>query len=293
MKARTLRLVVAACLAGLLAAPAQAYSPPVLRVGFAPFENQAEVMRKAAPIVSMLRRELKMDVRPFVAGDYPGVVEAMRGGRLDVAFYSPAALVMAEKIADAQLILKSVYKGRSIYYSTIITRKDSPIRSLKDLKGKTFAFVDPGSTSGGVYPKVMLLKAGLNPDKDFSRVIYAGGHDAAVLAVLHGKVDAAATFSNDAQGHDVPWKHILKGDADQIRPLAFSPPIPNNAIAVAKDLDAKLVARVRQAFMNMGKTAAGKRELSKLYLIDGFAPATKAEFDPVREAFEKVGLSVD
>jgi phosphonate transport system substrate-binding protein len=290
---RLLPWALAALVASVAAVPgAEAGSPKTLRVGFAPFENQSEVLRKAQPVVRALSRSLGMPVKPFVAGDYPGVVEAMRSGKLDVAFYSPAALVMAEKVAGARVILKSVYKGRSAYYSAIVTRADSPIKTLADLKGKSFAFVDPGSTSGGIYPKVMLLNAGVNPEKDFSHRIFAGGHDAAVLAVYNRKVDAAATFSNDNRGDDAPWKHILKADAKAIRPLAFSKAIPNGAIAVSRQLDAKLVAKVKQTFLELGQTAQGKKDLSQMYLIEQFAPATSADYDPVREAFHKVGFSL-
>ncbi|MDB5096539.1 MAG: phosphonate transporter, periplasmic phosphonate-binding protein [Cyanobacteria bacterium RYN_339] len=269
-----------------------AAQPRPLTIGFAPFENQAEVLRKARPVVDVLTKALNRPVRPFVAGDYPAIVEALKGGKLDVAFLSPAAMIMAEKVAGARVLLKSVYKGRSAYYSAIITRTDSPYKTLADLKGHTFAFVDPGSTSGGVYPKLMLMKAGLNPDHDFSHLIYAGGHDAAVLAVLNHKVDAASTFANDNHGDDVPWKHILGKDADKIRAIAYSQPIPNGAIAVSKSLDAETTAKVRQTFLDLGKSVEGRAHLSRFYLIESFAPATSADYDPVREAFARVGLRV-
>lgn len=293
MRARLLPWACAALVASVaFQAPATAYAPKVLRLGFAPFENQADVLKKAQPVVRALSRALGVPVKPFVAGDYPGVVEAMRAGKLDVAFYSPAALVMAERVAKARVILKSVYKGRSIYYSAIITRKDSPIKTLADLKGKSFAFVDPGSTTGGIYPRVMLLNAGVTPEKDFSHTIYAGGHDAAVLAVVNGKVDAAATFANDTRGEDVPWKHMLKDKAGAIRVLSYSRPIPNGAVAVSEKLDPAVVAKVKQAFLDLGKTQSGRQELAKMYLIEQFAPASSADYDPVREAFNKVGLKL-
>ncbi len=274
------------------APPAEAADPTNLRIGFAPFENQREVLKKAGPVVDALAKSLGVKVTPFVAGDYPGVVEAMKGGKLDVAFYSPAALVMAERVAGARVILKSIYRGRSHYYSAIITRTESPIKTLADLKGKNFAFVDPGSTTGSVYPKLMMMNAGLDPARDLGRVIYAGGHDASILAVYNGKVDAAATFANDNRGEDVPWKHILKADAGRVRAIAYSKPIPNGAVAVSKHLSPALTARIRRAFLDMGTTGEGRKMLSRMYLIEAFAPATSADYDPVREAFEKVGLSL-
>jgi phosphonate transport system substrate-binding protein len=263
-----------------------------LRLGFAPFENQKEVLRKAGPIVQYLSKLLKRPIKPFVAGDYPGVVEAMKGGKLDVAFFSPAALIMAEKVAGARVILKSTYRGRLHYYSAIIVRSDSPIKQVQDLKGRSFAFVDPGSTTGGVYPKLTMLQAGLDPSRDLGRVIFAGGHDAAILAVHNRKVEAAATFANDNRGEDVPWKHLLKGEAGSIRALAYSKPIPNGAVAVSRQLPQATVNALRDGFLNLGKTPEGREILSQMYLIESFAPASSADYDPVREAFTRVGLSI-
>jgi phosphonate transport system substrate-binding protein len=266
-------------------------SRPLL-VGFAPFENQSEVLKKAKPIVASLAKALNMPVQPFVAADYPGVVEAMRGGKLDVAFYSPAALIMAERVAKARVILKSVYKGLPVYYSSIIVRRDSPIKTLAQLRRQTFAFVDPASTTGGIYPKLMLIKAGLDPDHDLGRIIYAGGHDAAILAVYNKRVVAAATFVNDAEARDNPWTHILGKNAGAIRSLAISAPIPNGAVAVSQSLDPALVSRIKRAFLSLGETETGRREMARMYLIERFVEASPKDYDPVREAFTRLGLKV-
>jgi phosphonate transport system substrate-binding protein len=287
-------LITLGLVMGFSCPPSQADQPTVLRVGFAPFENQADVLQKAKPIIKALSHDLNMTVKPFVAADYPGVIEAMKGKRLDVAFYSPAALVLAEKKANAKVILKSIYKKRAFYYSAIITRKDSNIKSLNDLKGKTFAFVDPTSTTGGVYPKLMLLKAGLKPERDFKRVIYTGGHDAAILAVAHHKVDACATFANDTRGIDVPWRKMFKANpvTSQLIALSYSPPIPNGAVAVRGDLSPVLVQKIRQTFLNLGRSPEGRAELSKMYLIEEFAVAQSKDYDPVREASRLIGLKL-
>ncbi|HEY9723816.1 MAG TPA: phosphate/phosphite/phosphonate ABC transporter substrate-binding protein [Oscillatoriaceae cyanobacterium] len=291
MRAHFSRWVGAALLSLVaLAPPAQAYTPSTLRIGFAPFDNQADVYKKAVPLVKVLTAALHMPVKPFVAGDYPGVVQALKGGKLDVAFLSPAALVLAEHVCHIHVILKSLYHNHASYYSAILTRQDTGIHTLKQLKGHSFAFVDPSSTSGSIYPKVMLLNAGLNPDKDFTHVIYAGGHDAAVLALVNHKVDAAATFANDTHGGDVPWKAILGPKASEIRVIAYSKPIPAGAIVVSDRLDPKLVTRMRDALLNLSKTPEGRHKLAEMYEVDGFVPANPADYDPVREAFTKIGL---
>lgn len=286
-------LLVAAAL-GAWSPAAEAYAPSVLRVGFVPSENLQSILRKTKPVIDALKASLHMNVVPFVATDYTGIIEAMRANKLDVAFFAPGAYVLAEQKANAVVILKAQRKGKSFFYSAIITHRDSGIRKLQDLKGKTFAFVDPASTSGGVYPKVMLMNVGLNPQRDFTRVIYAGGHDAAVLAVLNKKVDASATFANDTKGEDTAWTQFLTNPADRnkIVALAYSRPIPSDNIAIRKDLEPGLAAKVKRVFLDMGKTPAGRRQLWDLYRIDAFVESSPVDFEPVREAFSKVGLPV-
>lgn len=272
--------------------PALAYKPRVLRMGFIPSENIREVMRNAQPLVTMMRHELRMDVVPFVATDYTGVIEAMRAKKLDMAFFAPGAYVLAERQAKAKVILKVMRNGRGVFYTAIITRKDSGINSLQDLKGKTFAFVDPASLSGSLYPKFMFLNEGINPEQDFKRVYYAGGHDAAVMAVFKGQVDASATFANDNQGHSAAWHMFLKDpkEQEQIRAIAYSKPLPTDNIAVSDGLDPELVDRVRQALLRLSTNPAGRAQLQRIYHIDGFAVATPAEYAPIREVFERVGF---
>lgn len=272
--------------------PAEAYKPRVLRMGFVPSENVQEVMRNAQPIVAMMRKELGMDVVPFVATDYTGVIEAMRAKRLDVAFFAPGAYVLAERQAKAKVILKVVRGGKDVFYTAIITNKATGIKSLKDLKGKTFAFVDPASLSGSLYPKVMLLDEGLNPERDFKRVVYAGGHDATVLAVLRRQVDAGATFANDTTGHHGAWDEFLKDPKQraQIQVVAYSRPVPADNIAVAADLDPQWVAKIREAMLKISASPQGRAQLKKIYHIDGFKAATPAEYAPVREVFDRVGF---
>src|SRR6202008_1918684 len=111
-------------------------APKILRVGFVPAEDAQQVMQSAQPVVEILRKELGMEVQAFVATDYTGVVEALRVGKLDVAFLAPASYVLAKNEADVRVILKSERKGVPFYYAAIITRADSGIQNLNDLRGK-------------------------------------------------------------------------------------------------------------------------------------------------------------
>jgi phosphonate transport system substrate-binding protein len=266
----------------------------VLRVGFVPAENVQEVARNAQPIVDILHRELGIEVQPFVATDYTGVVEALRSKKLDIAFLTPASYVLAKSEADVKVILKSQRKGSPYYYAAIITHRDSGIRSLKDLSNRTFAFSDAVSTTGHIIPRKMFKENGIDPARDFKNVVYSGGHDATVLAVLNRKVDAGATFANSPDSDDAAWTQYLKNPEEQkrIRAIAYSEPIPADNLVVSSHLDPDLAKRIENVFLKLSQEAEGKKMLRDLYKIDGFVSATDKDYDSIREAFRIAGINL-
>jgi len=265
-----------------------------LRVGFVPAEDAQQVMQNARPLVEILRKELAMEIEPFVATDYTGVVEALRVEKLDVAFLAPASYVLAKEEADVKVLLKSERKGIPAYYAAIITRADSDIKTLDDLRGKSFAFGDSLSTTGHVFPRKMLKERGIDPVRDFKQILFSGGHDATVLAVLNRKVDAGATYANSPDSKDTAWMRYLKTPAEvkQIRAIAFSEPIPADNLVVSKTLDGEMAKRIEQVFVKLSNDADGKKMLRELYQIDGFVPATDRDYDSVREAFAVAGIQL-
>ncbi len=266
----------------------------VLRVGFVPAENAQQVALNAQPIVLILQKELGLEIQSFVATDYTGVVEALRANKLDIAFLTPASYVLAKAEANVKVVLKSHRRGRPYYYAAIITHVDSGIEALEDLRNKTFAFGDPLSTSGHIFPRKMFEEKGINPVKDFKKVIFSGGHDATVLAVLNHKVDAGATFANFPDGKDAAWTQYLKDPKEQkkIRAIAYSEPIPSDNLVVNANLDPRLTKKIVNIFLDLSKDPAGKKMLRDLYKIDGFIPATDRDYDSVREAFKIAGIDL-
>lgn len=266
----------------------------VLRVGFVPAENAQQVALNAQPIVLILQKELGLEIQPFVATDYTGVVEALRANKLDIAFLTPASYVLAKIEAHVKVVLKSHRRERPYYYAAIITHVDSGIEVLEDLRNKTFAFGDPLSTSGHIFPRKMFEEKGINPVKDFKKVIFSGGHDATVLAVLNHKVDAGATFANFPDGKDAAWTQYLKDPEEQkkIRAIAYSEPIPSDNLVVNANLDPRLAKKITNIFLDLSKDPAGKKMLRDLYKIDGFIPATDRDYDSVREAFKIAGIDL-
>jgi phosphonate transport system substrate-binding protein len=269
-------------------------STKVLRVGFVPAEDAQQVMQNAQPIVEILRRQLGMEVQAFVATDYTGVVEALRVNKLDIAFLTPASYVLAKNEANVKVVLKSERKGIPFYYAAIITRADSGIKTLDDLRGKSFAFGDSLSTTGNIIPRRMFRERGIDPVRDFKRVLYSGGHDATVLAVLNRKVDAGATYANSPDGNDTAWMRYLKNyeDVKKIRAIAFSEPIPADNLVVSASLDEAIAKKIVATFVELSRNPEGKKMLRDLYQIDGFVPATDKDYDSVREAFADAGIQI-
>lgn len=267
-------------------------SPKLLRVGFVPAEDAQQVMQNAQPIVDILQKQLGMEIQPFVAGDYTGVVEALRVNKLDIAFLTPASYVLAKNEANVKVILKSERKGIPSYYAAIITRADSGIKTLDDLRGKTFAFGDALSTTGNIFPRKMFKERGIDPTRDFKQIMYSGGHDATVLAVLNGKVDAGATYANSPDSQDSAWSRYLKnpGDVKKIRAIAFSEPIPADNLVINGNLDERIAKKVEESFLALSRDPKGKQMMRDLYQIDGFVPATDRDYDSVRQAFEIAGI---
>jgi phosphonate transport system substrate-binding protein len=267
-------------------------STKVLRVGFVPAEDAQQVMQNAQPIVDILEKELGMEIQPFVAADYTGVVEALRVNKLDVAFLTPASYVLAKNEANVKVVLKSERKGIASYYAVIITRADSGIQKLEDLRGKTFAFGDALSTTGNIFPRKMFKERGIDPVRDFKQILYSGGHDATVLAVLNGKVDAGATYANSPDSDDTAWMRYLKDpeDVKKIRAIAFSDPIPADNLVISGNLDEAIAKRVEEIFLQLSRDPKGKQMMRDLYQIDGFVPATDRDYDSVRQAFEIAGI---
>jgi phosphonate transport system substrate-binding protein len=267
-------------------------SAKVLRVGFVPAEDAQQVMQNAQPIVDILQKELGMEIQPFVAADYTGVVEALRVNKLDVAFLTPASYVLARNEANVKVVLKSERKGIASYYAVIITIADSGIQRLEDLRGKTFAFGDALSTTGNIFPRKMFKERGIDPVRDFKQILYSGGHDATVLAVLNGKVDAGATYANSPDSEDTAWMRYLKNpeDVKKIRAIAFSEPIPADNLVINGNLDEAIAKKVEEIFLHLSRDPKGKQMMRDLYQIDGFVPATDRDYDSVRQAFDIAGI---
>ena len=256
----------------------------VLNMGLVPGEDPRVMVNDNQALLEHLQKSLQMEVKPFVATDYNGVIEALRSKKLDVALLGPFSYVLATTVADVEAFaLLETEKQGATYRSVIIARKDHGVHNLKDLAGKTFAFVDPSSTSGHLFPKAALIKAGYNPDTYFSRVIFSGGHDASAVAVQNGKVDAAAIADSLL---DVAYSRgMLK--QDEVTVIWTSDPIPGPPVVYRRDLPADLKAKLRASFAQIHDLPWGPKTTIKRWV-----PTDDAAYDVIRDTAKLLNLDL-
>ena len=256
-----------------------------LRVGLIPSEDAQAMMRASQQVMDQLAARTGLKVRPFVANDYNGVIEALRSGKLDVAYLGPFSYVLASQIANAEAFAIPVTKktGKPTYQSIIITRQDKGLDSVARLQGKTFAFVDPSSASGHLFPKAGLKGEGIDTDRYFSRVIFSGSHDASIMAVANGKVDAAAVADPIFQAA-VAKGHVK---AEDFQIIWRSKDIPESPMAWRKNLDEATKKKVAAALAEIKGLPWGDRGE-----LNGFAPTNDQAYDVVRETAKALNLDL-
>ena len=275
----------AASLAVLALSASQVWAKDKLTIGLIPSEDSQAMIESSKQVLDDLQAKIGMPVVPFVATDYNGIIEALRSGKLDVAYLGPFSYVLATSVADVEAFSVAVTKktGQSAYKSVILARKDSGIHSLADLKGHTFAFVDPSSASGHLFPKAGLEQAGFAPDSLFKRVIFSGSHDASILAVENKKVDAAAVA--DRIFASAVAKGVVKQDDFEI--VWSSKPIPESPMVWRKALDPELKKKVADALASIKDVPWGDQGV-----LNGFQPTTDASYDVVRDTAKVLDLDL-
>jgi phosphonate transport system substrate-binding protein len=284
---RRLVLAFALVTAAALAASHAAAQEKTLRFALTPSEETTEQqMKRSAQVIQILARDLGVRIQPYTAGDFVSVVEAMRSKKVDFAWLGAFSYVLAAQEAGAEAFVAGVRKstGKATYTSLIFVKGSSPYRSIQDLKGKSFAFVDPASTSGHLFPKADLARMGIkDPASFFSQVVFAGAHDAAQLAVVNGKVDAGA--SNDRVLDNLLKRGALK--PDDLRILHRSDPIPLGPIAYRRDLPEATKAAIKASFLGMKDVTFGT-----LGELTHFVEVSDKTYDIIRETAQILGLDL-
>ncbi len=273
--------------------------PTKFRLGLFAGDDANATIQKQESFRVLLEQRLGIPVEITTGTSYSAVVEAMRADQVEGMEVGPFAYVLAVQEANAEAVAVVVTPGTSkgdavynpnaptAYYSTIITKKGSGITSLADLKGKSFAFVDPASTSGHLSPKTLLIKSGLAPDTDL-KATFAGSHPTAVLSVWNGTTQAGATFEGNlytlvkegqielcsfADGQigkprtPAEVKALYDSCPDgKIAIIAYTDAIPNTPFALNKNLPESFKQAVRSVLLEVKDNPAIVKGLGQWYV---------------------------
>jgi phosphonate transport system substrate-binding protein len=275
-----------------------------ITIVFVPSGEAGTIAKASTALADCLNTMTGLSFNIQTGTSYAAAIEAMGGGKAQVGFLNTFSILIAEQkygVIPALANLRNYAtndadpdKGLSgqlepFYKGQFIANSASGIKTLADLKGKTFCFVDPNSTSGYIVPRIILKANGINPDTDFKAAI-AGSHPNVAIAVYKGDCDAGVTYidvrtdkATNLQGTypDILTKVTVFADTDRI---------PNDGVQYVKDLDPKVQAFITDALLAMSTDPGGKAVLAKLYSINAFEKIDATFYDPFLAILKKAGV---
>lgn len=261
-----------------------AHAADVLKVSAIPDEAPTELLRKFKPLGAYLEQELGMKVEFVPVADYAAVVEALAADRIDMAWLGGFTFVQARlKTGNA---VPLVQREQDAEFTSKFITADPTVKSLQDLKGKTFAFGSVSSTSGSLMPRYFMLQDGIKPEEFFSRVAYSGAHDATVAWVQAGKADAGVLNAS-------VWQKLVDGkkvDTDKVKVFATTPTYYDYNWTVRGTLDPALQAKIKAAFLALDPAKPEQKAILDLQAASRFIDTKPENYAGIEEAARAAGL---
>lgn len=279
-----LRILIGSLLVSLSVAHASAQD--VLRVSTIPEEAASEQIRKFTPLVKYLERRLGMKVVFRPVSDYPAAVEALVNKQIELAWLGGLTFVQADIRSGGKVIPILQREEDTRFQSVFISKTGSGITQLSHLKGKTLTFGSPSSTSGHLMPRSYLLEAGIDPEKDLSKLAYSGAHDASIAAVVSGRVDAAAVDMT-------VWRKFVESkrvDITQVNVFYETPSFYNYNWTIHADMPAELRAKIERAFLELSTDTPEGKEILGLARATRFIPTKAENYKGMEKAARNAGL---
>jgi phosphonate transport system substrate-binding protein len=264
-----------------------AFAQQVLRVTTIPEEAASEQIRKFGPMTKYLEKALGMKVEFTPVNDYPAAVEALVNKQVDLVWFGGFTHVQAQIRSGGKVVaIAQREEDNNKFQSVFITQKTSGISKLADLRGKEFSFGSQSSTSGHLMPRFNLLKAGVDPDKDFKRLAYSGAHDATIASVVSGRVAAASL--------DITvWRKFVsekKVDTSKVDVFFTTPPFYNYNWSVHADMPAALRERITKAILAIDPNSSEGKEILSLARATKFVATRNENYKQFEEAGRMMGL---
>ena len=257
----------------------------VFRVTAIPDESPSELARKAAPLVAYLETQLGVKVQFVPVTDYAAAVESLVNKRVDLAWFGGFTFVQAN-IRSGGKIVPLVQREEDTQFKSVFITSDPSINSLTDLKGKDVSFGSQSSTSGHLMPRSALLRANINPEKDFKRVAFSGAHDATIAAVASGKVQAGALNIQ-------VWERFVaekKVDVSKVRVFYTTPSFFDYNWSVHAEMPAAMREKLKQAFLSLSKSTAEGKEILEMQRASRFVATQADNYKEIEEAARSAQL---
>jgi len=264
--------LVSLSLIGSAANAAPNPDPDTLKVALLPDENASTVIKNNQPLKAYLQKELGKKIELIVTTDYSSMIEAMRHGRLDLAYFGPLSYVMAKQKSDIEPFAALMQKGSTTYQAVLIANVGANINKISDIAGKDVAYGDKASTSSHLIPKSLLAESGLVAGKNY-REHFVGAHDAVAMAVQNGHAQAGGLSKPIFEAL------IQRGviDGTKVKMLMESKPFPQYPWTMRSNLKPELKEKIRTAFTGMKDP-----EALKSFKADGFGAVSDKDYDVVR-----------
>jgi phosphonate transport system substrate-binding protein len=304
-----LAIVLIATVAITACAPAKKWGTPEdpIVITFVPSGDTGKITKAGTQIADWLAKKTGLSFKIEVGTSFGASIEAMGAQKAQVGFLNTFSVLLAEQkygvvpaiavvrkyatpagFADPDAALKD--SMQSFYKAEFLTKTDSGINSIADLKGKTFCFVEPNSTSGYIIPRIILKANGVDPDKDFKNVINAGGHDKVAIAVYKGDCDAGVTFVDTRTDASYKLFETYKDIGTVLKVFYLSDRIPNDGVQYIKQLDAATQKVITDALMDMSVDATAKQFLKDLYNINGYLRIDAKFYDAFGATLKAAGV---
>lgn len=257
-----------------------AHAADVLRVSAIPDEAPTELQRKFKPLGDYLKQQTGMDVQFVPVTDYAAVVEGLASRKIDMAWLGGFTYVQA-RLRTQGGALPIVQRAEDAKFtSRFIVPAASTAKTLTDLKGRTFVFGAPSSTSGHLMPRHFLNEAGIQPEKDFKTVAYSGAHDATVAFVASGRAEAGVLNASVMD----KLVEANNPNAAKVRVLTTTPPYFDYNWTVRPGLDAALTKRLTDAFLKLDPAKPEHKEIMDLQRASRFIPTQPSNYDGIEAA---------
>ncbi|OGW40861.1 MAG: hypothetical protein A2010_02360 [Nitrospirae bacterium GWD2_57_9] len=281
-------LAAAGCREPRMKDPAKAEPGRTLLIGLIPEQNIFRQMERYEPLAAYLSKKTGMHIKLTVLTRYGNILDNFLEVGMDGAFFGSFTYALAHARLGVEVIARpETPAGESTYHGLIFVRKDSGIASARQMRGKRFALVDRATTAGYLLPLAYFKKHGVDLRTGLRETYFSGTHEDTILDVLNRKADIGAA-------KNTVFERLAANDMRVRRDLVVleqSPDVPENALAVRKDLDTTVKQKLRKALLTIQNDSEGRAVL-ETFGARKFIPTTDSDYEPVYRYARQIGLNL-